>query len=94
MDKLKLIKSVVVILTFLLVFGSMIMLGSIFRHSRSNFENIPAQINLKEPAGTTIDSMLENKGTLYLLLKNGGLPDRVVIIDPSTAQRRTTLNLN
>lgn len=47
MDKLKLVKTVVFILTFLLVFGSLMLLGTLFKKTHSA-PRLPEEISLGE----------------------------------------------
>lgn len=92
MDRLKLIKGIVFILTFLLVFGSLLALGSLFRKTRS--APLPKSFNLAQPAGSSIEKMIANDGRLYILVKDGGQSDRIIIFDSREGQKTTTLNIN
>lgn len=94
MDKLKLIKSAVFILTFLLVFGTLLFLGALYKKTRKNPVKIPAEISLNEPRGSIIQQIRQNNGTLYMLIQGGGLDDRIVIFDTDNARKVTTLKLN
>ena len=60
MEKLKLIKYVVFILTFLLVFGSLVLLGTIFKKVRGGDEakEMPLSVSLQEPDGSSIEAVL------------------------------------
>ncbi len=82
MDKLKLVKTIVFVITFLLVFGCMLLLGTLYKklhHPTAPQEN---NINLNEPAGSSISQMQQHNGSLYLLVKGGGQSDRVIIYNP------------
>ena len=94
MDKLKLIKTIVVVLTFLLVFGTLILLGNIIKKTRQSATPLPKQISLNQPHGSQISEMLEKDGNLYLLVKDGGQADRVVIINPKDSSSISTIQLN
>lgn len=92
MDKLKLIKSIVFVLTFLLVFGSLLVLGSLFRQTRPR--PLPSDVNLNQPAGSSVEKIVANDGLLYILIKGGGNPDRIVVFDTRSGQPLTALKLN
>ena len=89
MDKLKLIKTLVAVLTFLLVFGTLSALGIVYRKTKA--PELPAAA---QPRGTTIADYKTVGQTLYILAKNGGLPDRIIIIDPSRPQNQTVITVN
>ncbi len=92
MDKLKLIKGIVFVLTFLLIFGSLTILGHIFRQTRS--KPLPAEVSLQQPAGSSIEKIIANDGQLYILVRGGGLSDRVLIFNTQGKQPLTTLQLD
>ena len=94
MDKLKFIKFTVFILTFLLVFGTLSALGSVYK--KLNQKPIVSDIStsLKQPIGSTIaDYKIEN-GIIYILVKNGGKSDRILVLDPSSRTTSATITLN
>ena len=93
MDKLKLIKTLVAVLTFLLVFGTLSALGIVYRKTKAP-ELPAAAVSLSQPRGTTIADYKTVGQTLYILAKNGGLPDRIIIIEPSRPQNQTVININ
>lgn len=94
MNKLKLVKTVVFILTFLLVFGSMFLLTQLYSRTRKIETATPAvPVSLNQPAGSRISQMLEQNGTIYLLVTDGGLPDRILILAPSTTATPAVINL-
>lgn len=94
MDKLKLIKNVVFILTFILIFGSMLLLGSLFKKTRQKSIPLPASITLEQPIGSNIENIVEQDGYLYILVKNGGVSDRIVIFDTKSAKKLSIININ
>lgn len=91
MNKLKLVKILVFILTFLLIFGSLIALTAVFKHSRpiAMAENI----YLNEPAGSSIADFKEKNKNLYILIKDGGTDDRIIIIDKKSSKIVSKINL-
>lgn len=94
MDKLKLVKTIVFFLTFLLVFGTLLLLGSIIKKTGSSEQTIPQQVNLNQPAGSRIAKILPQDGSLFLLIKDGGVSDRVMIMDAASGQIISTIILN
>lgn len=94
MDKLKLIKTIVFILTFLLIFGSMIMLGSLYKRTRHVSEPIPSDINLSEPNGSSIKNIHKTGNNLYIIVEGGGQSDRVIIFDSQIGKKISKINLN
>lgn len=93
MDKLKLIKFAVVVLTFLIVFGMLSAAGIIYKKTRA--PEIPAAaVSLAQPAGSTIENYKITDSNLFVLVKNGGLPDRIIVINPRQPQNRTVININ
>jgi len=92
MDKLKIIKTIVVLITFLLVFGSLLLLTVIYRKAQPKQE-IYQETNLNQPIGSTIESMLNIDDNLVILVKGGGQSDRIVIYNPQTMKKISTLHL-
>lgn len=85
MDKLKIVKAIVFILTFLLVFGVLTVLGLLFQKTKKVNAPLPSEFSLNQPQGSTIASFKEVNGLLYILVKDGGLEDRIVVLDPSNS---------
>lgn len=91
MDKLKIIKTTVVILTFLLVFGMLTALGTVYKKIAA----LAVDTALKQPEGSSIENFKINDGKLYLLVKYGGKSDRIVIVDPARPQTApVTISIN
>ncbi len=87
------IKTLVAVLTFLLVFGTLSTLGIVYKKTRVS--EIPAEaVSLSQPRGTIIADYKTVGQTLYILAKNGGLPDRIIILDPNKPQSQTVINVN
>lgn len=94
MDKLKLVKTAVIILTFLLVFGTLSFLGILFQKTHKKAENLPSQISLKQPSGSYIKQFTQEDERLYLLVIGGGEDDRIVIFDSNSGTLVTTVTIN
>ncbi len=93
MNQLKAVKIVVFVLTFLLVFGTLAMLGTIYQKANKSKADTPSVSNLNEPYGSRIESFEVKNEKMYLLIKNGGRADRIVIINADTG-RQNRLELN
>lgn len=94
MDKLKLIKTAVIILTFLLVFGTLSFLGLLYKKTHAIVMPLPEAISLNQPTGSYIKQMSLEKNLIYILAIGGGLNDRIIIFDSDTAKIKTTININ
>lgn len=94
MDKLKLIKTTVFILTFLLIFGTLSLLGLFFKKTHPDTSEIPQQISLKQPVGSYIKEMQVANDKLYVLTVGGGIEDRVIIYDTTAHSVLTTIKIN
>ncbi len=93
MDKLKLVKTIVFILTFLLVFGSLMLIGTLFKKTKT-LPRLPKEINLQEPVGSRISNLQTKENLLYLTISDGGLADRIIIFNTTTGQKISTIYLN
>lgn len=92
MDKLKIVKGVVVIITFMLVFGSLMLLTVIYKRSQAP-RAAYAETALEQPAGSSVASITAVGDELAILVKGGGEPDRIIIYNPQTKQKTSALNL-
>ncbi len=92
MDKLKLIKSIVVIITSMLVFGSILLLTLIYKKTQVSVKN-QTEYSLQQPNGSSIVSVTEVDENLAILVKGGGLADRIILYTPQTMQTISTLHL-
>ncbi len=96
MNKLKLIKFAVTIMTFLLILGLLIMLTILYkRFQKTEIEPTTAEtISLQQPQGSHIEQILTNNGLLHILVKDGGKTDRILILSPQTQQIQQEITLN
>lgn len=88
MDKLKIIKAIVVIMTFLLVFGSLYAIGLIYK--RASGHSAETILSLNQPKGSYISDYSSDGDNLYILIKGGKLSDRIIVIN----QRAPSLTVN
>ncbi len=94
MDKLKLIKNIVAILTLLLIFGTLTFLGLFVHKTRVVQQSLPAEVSLGEPRGSIIKQISNNGETLYMLVIGGGSDDRVIVFDAALGKKISTLKIN
>ena len=83
MDKLKLIKTIVALLTFLLVFGMLTTIGAIYKKVSSSAPKLEG-LNLNQPQGSRIEHFQQEDGKIFMLIKNGGKSDRILIVNTSS----------
>lgn len=93
MDKLKFVKAIVFIFTFLLVFGSLTLLGTLFKKSHST-PRLPKEISLGEPTGSTLQKVQLRDNLLYISISNGGKSDRIIILDTATGRKISTIRVD
>ena len=94
MDKLKLIKTIVFVLTFLLIFSTLLFLGTLLKKTH-NTEKLPEkEISLHQPEGSYIKDFKADNGRLYILSIGGGVSDRIIIFNTETMQYEMTLKAN
>ena len=79
MNKLKIIKAVVIFFTFLLVLGMLSALGIIYK--KVHKQQPPQDIEIIQPAGSYIESFSINNNRLYALIKGGQRPDRIIVVN-------------
>lgn len=93
MDKLKVIKLVVFILTFLLIFSTLSIIGLFLKKAQKNTTDTPQQISLNQPLGSYVKDMQINDNKVYLLMVGGGEEDRIIIYDHSDNKITTTIKI-
>ena len=93
MLKLKIIKTIVFMLTFLLIFG-IIILGMILVKKSKKLEPTVENIVLNEPVGSEIKGIVSGENELHILVKGGGQSDRIIIFDVKEGQKISTITLN
>ena len=80
MDKLKLIKSIVFFITFLLVIGSLSLLGILYKKITQTSSIKETELNLQQEIGSEISSFAVEDGNIYILIRNGSQSDKIMII--------------
>ena len=85
MNKLKAVKFLVFVLTFLLLMGMLMCLTLIYRHARGDNKpaaSAPTVLKLGEPTGSQISKLYSKDGQLHIVIQYGGLPDRIIVLSP------------
>ena len=85
MNKLKIVKFIVFLLTFLLVFGTLSAFFIVYKKASSK-TLLSTDLSLNQPKGSYIENYLFNNDRLYILVKGGGLADRILVVDPEHQQ--------
>ncbi len=93
MDKLKLIKSIVFVLTLLLIIGSFSIIMLLFKKT-STPSALNAKVNLEEPYGSYIKDFKIKDDYIYILASGGGKEDRIIIYNQSNSKPISTININ
>ena len=94
MLKLKILKAVVFILTFLLIFGIVVLASRLSGGLKKKTAARPVSVALGEPEGSEIGAVAAAGNNLYIPVKGGGGPDRVIIFDTETYRTISTININ
>ena len=92
MNKLRLVKIIVFLMTFLIVFGSLMFLTVIYKKSQPKPIEY-TETSLSQPKGSSIDNIISHNEQLNILIKGGGLADRIIIYDTQRMQKITTIKL-
>lgn len=90
MNKLKIVKAIVAIMTFLLLFGFLIAAGTIYK--KINQKPQKTNVTLNEPVGSQIADYKIADKNLYLLIKGGNISDRIIIISPDGESSTIKIN--
>lgn len=93
MDKLKIIKSIVFVLTLLLIIGSFSIIMLLLKKS-STPAMFNTQIALEEPYGSYIKDIKIKDEYIYILTSGGGKEDRIIIYNQTTGKPVSTININ
>jgi len=81
MNGLKLIKIAVFLMTFILFFGLILCVKIIYENSHKNPDNFE-NIDLQQPFGSKIKNIVAGKEDLYIMIKGGGMDDRIAVYSP------------
>ena len=92
MNKLKILKFIVFLLTFFLFLGILSAVGIIYKRIKTPTENI--DIVLNQPKGSYIESYKINDKKIYILVKGTNISDRIVVIDQASQSIINTIKTN
>ncbi len=93
MNQLRIIKTIVLVFTCLLIAASFIILGSLSKKVLSEQKQLPVT-NLSQPQGSKIKQIQADNGLLYIFISGGELADRVITYNPEKKQIVSNLFIN
>lgn len=94
MSKLKVIKAVVFILTFVIVFALVVLINKLAGIEGKPQMALEDNIVLSQPLGSTIKDILTKDNYLYITVSGGNLADRIVIVDMNDGRVVSNIGLN
>ena len=94
MEKLKLIKLTVFALTFLLIIGTLSILGIFIKKNLTSEAPKATHISLKQPLGSYIKTLQKADDKLYIHAVGGGEEDRIIIYDTKAEKAIGIININ
>ena len=93
MNRLKALKTVVFVFTFLLIFGTISLAGILFNRAKnSNKPVYSASLGLS--VGTKIEQITAVEGLLYLLVSAPDKADEIIVFNPVKAKIVSNITLN
>ena len=92
MLKLRILKTIVFLLSFLLIFGIIILGMQLIKAGKGSRKPV-SEINLNEPSGSQISSVIGNEKELYIFIKGGNKPDRIIIYDTQKQSKVSTITI-
>jgi len=93
MNKLKLVKTIVFLLTSLIIFGLITAGYTIYKKTQRSSSKSNTVISLNQPAGSRITSIQTHDNNLYILVTGGHQPDRIIALRSSDLTVSSTINL-
>lgn len=94
MNQLRLIKITVFVFTFLLIFGSLVLMGGLYRKMTAAAPQKPSDVSLGLPAGTKISQIAAGDGLLYVLVSENEKNGRIIIFNPEKNRIVSDITLN
>ena len=92
MEKIKIIKFAVFVMTFLLVFLTLLVGHHFIRKTQTDMAY--SDISLNEPQGSEIKSVSVADNNLYILIRGGNKSDRIVVYNPKKQKKLFSININ
>ena len=93
MDKLKLIKSLVFIMTTIMFFGLIMCVRIIYDKNHHKNQNLN-DISLSQPFGSKIKNIVADDEYLYIMLRGGGINDRIAVFSPQEHKVLYIINID
>jgi len=94
MNQLRLIKITVFVFTFLLIFGSLVLMGGLYRKMTAAAPQKPSDVSLGLPAGAKISQIAADDGLLYVLVSENEKNGRIIIFNPEKNRIVSDITLN
>lgn len=92
MNRLRIIKFIVLLLTCLIVAASTILLGCLTKKVLSEQKMQPVT-NLSQPQGSVIKQIKADNGLLHIFISGGNLADRIITYNPRKKQIISNLSI-
>lgn len=93
MLKLKILKMLVFIMTFSLIFGIIILAFRLTGKIKKN-GNEATEATLNQPTGSSFGNIIAADGKLHITVTGGNRPDRIIIFDTETNRTISTISIN
>ncbi|MBP3545889.1 MAG: hypothetical protein J6K16_02000 [Alphaproteobacteria bacterium] len=93
MNRLKALKIIVFIFTFLLIFGTISLVGILFNRAQNSDKAI-SSANLGLSAEVKIKQITADNGLLYLLVSAPDKADEIIVFNPAKAKIVSNITLN
>lgn len=83
MNKLRFVKLLVFFLTFAIIFGMVLAGNMIYKKSQKKHPRETVSLNLQQPSGSYISTITSSSDILFIFIKGGKKPDRIIAISPT-----------
>ena len=93
MDKLKLIKALVFIMTTIMFFGLIMCVRIIYDKNHPKNQDLD-NVSLSQPFGSKIKNIVAGDKYLYIMLKGGGINDRIAVFSPQEHKVLYIINID
>lgn len=97
MNQLKIIKAIVFTFTFLLIFGTLVLLGKLYQKANGNGNEQNAQStenSLGLSAGFSIRQIAADNSLLYIWASDSQTKDHIIIYNPDKSRIISDITLN
>ena len=95
MNQLKIIKAIVFTFTFLLIFGTLVLLSKLYQKANGNEQNAQSTENsLGLSAGFSIRQIAADNSLLYIWASDSQTKDHIIIYNPDKSRIISDITLN